>query len=102
VNVELFWEGRISIEGRRPVGFADSDPTPGLGVGLEADVVEADASIFGFELGFTVCCEVDVEPTSVPLSTAMGPDVPAPCDSGFASTGFVTTAGGEASLVGST
>jgi hypothetical protein len=71
-------------------------------VGLEAVVLEADGSGFGIELDLAVGWEVEVEPTSLSLSTVMGPDIPAPRDSGFASTGFVTTVGGEASLVGST
>ena len=69
---------------------------------LEADVIKADGSGFGFELDLAVGWEVEVEPNSLSLSTAMGPDTPAFSDSGLSSTGFVTTAGGEASLVGST
>lgn len=71
-------------------------------MGLEAVVLEADGSRFEFVVGLTAGSEVEVEATSLSLSTAMGPDISAPCDSGFASTGFVTKAGGEASLVGST
>jgi hypothetical protein len=50
-------------------------------VGLEAVVLEADGSGFGIELDLAVGWEVEVEPTSLSLSTAMGPDVPGPCNS---------------------